>query len=327
MILQGGPWYDAVDGLRYGLKELGIEEGKQIVLDIRDAKGDVKAVEEAAKSLEREKVKLIYALATSVVTPVKRATKEIPIVFNVGSDPVGTGLVESFAKPGGRLTGIHFVSRDLTAKRLEILNEMLPKLRAVVTFYNPANPVAIEAARNFRRLRRLGYQKACKRNDVTERVTHDAGANCVTKSKPVRRFHAQGPSDRAHDVTNGRHGNHQHKTGAQPAVAFEKRLESAGLEAELRDGPAPSRDLLRAAIGRVDLPDKLDALVQGGRRLGEPVDRRSVCLADSRAWERGIERQPGAALVQFDPVMIADEGNEFGIRGRVVRQVRGFQNA
>ena len=146
VLLQGGPWYDAIDGLQHGLKELGLQEGKHYVLDIRDAKGDLKAVEEAARNLEREKVKLIYAVATSVVTTTKQATTDTPIVFAVGTDPVAMGLVESFVKPGGRLTGVHLLVTDLTAKRLEILKEIFPKLRRVLTFYSPANQVAKQGA-------------------------------------------------------------------------------------------------------------------------------------------------------------------------------------
>ncbi len=146
VLLQGGAWYGAVDGLRHGLKELGLEEGKQYVLDIRDAKGDPKAVEDAARSLEREKVKLIYAVATSVVTTAKQATTDTPIVFAAGTDPVAMGLVESYVKPGGRLTGVHLLVTDLTAKRLEILKEIFPKLRGVLTFYSPANQVAKQGA-------------------------------------------------------------------------------------------------------------------------------------------------------------------------------------
>ena len=77
---------------------------------------------------------------------VKRATTVVPIVFAVGSDPVANGLVESFAKPGGRLTGIHFLSADLTGKRLEILKEIFPALRKVVTFYDPSNESAVKSA-------------------------------------------------------------------------------------------------------------------------------------------------------------------------------------
>jgi putative ABC transport system substrate-binding protein len=139
VIVQGGPYLGAVDGLRKGLADLGLEEGKQFILHVRDGKGDLKAVEQAAGDLEREKVDLIYSLGTRVTLVVKRATKTVPIVFNAGNDPVSTGLVESFRKPGGRLTGTYSRSAELTPKRLELLKEMVPSLRRVVTFYNPAN--------------------------------------------------------------------------------------------------------------------------------------------------------------------------------------------
>jgi len=142
VILQGGPYLGAVDRLRKGLGELGLEEGKQFILHVREGKGDLKAVEQAARDLEREKVDLIYSVATSVTLVVKRATKTVPIVFNVGGDPVAFGLVESFRKPGGRLTGTHNRGTELTAKRLELLKEIVPRLRRVVTFYNPVNHVA-----------------------------------------------------------------------------------------------------------------------------------------------------------------------------------------
>ena len=146
VIHQGGPYTAVVDGLREGLRQLGYEERKHFAMEIRDAKGDLKAVEAAARNLERDKVDLIYAVSTSVAMVIRGATADIPIVFCVGGDPVALGLVDSFAKPGGRLTGVHFLASDLTAKRLEILKDIVPKLRRVVTFYDPGNPVAREAA-------------------------------------------------------------------------------------------------------------------------------------------------------------------------------------
>ena len=147
VLLPGEAWYEIIDGLRVGLRQLGLEEGKQFVLEIRDTKADLKAAEEAARNLEQEKVNLIYATRTSVTIAAKRATADIPIVFCAGTDPVVLGLVESFAKPGGRLTGVYEPGTDLTAKRLEILKEIVPKLRRVVTFYEPRNPVAIESSK------------------------------------------------------------------------------------------------------------------------------------------------------------------------------------
>jgi putative tryptophan/tyrosine transport system substrate-binding protein len=157
VILQGGPYYAAIDGLRDGLRELGLEEGKQFLLHVRDTKGDLTSVEAAARSLEEQKVDLIYTLATSVTLAAKRATKSVSIVFYAGTDPVTVGLVESFRKPGGRLTGIHGQFTDLTAKRLELLKEMMPGLHRVLTFYSPDNPatrqslkIARDAARHLK---------------------------------------------------------------------------------------------------------------------------------------------------------------------------------
>jgi putative ABC transport system substrate-binding protein len=146
VIHQGGPYGAVIKGLRDGLGELGFEERKHFVLDIRDMRGDLRAVGEAARELVRARVDLLYTVGTSVSLAAKRATVDIPIVFCAGTDPVGLGLVESLAKPGGRLTGIHFLSTDLTAKRLEVLKELLPKARRIVTFYDPNNPSARESS-------------------------------------------------------------------------------------------------------------------------------------------------------------------------------------
>ena len=159
VLLPGGAWYETIDGLRVGLRELGLEEGKQFILAIRDTKGDAKAAEEAARNLEQEKVNLVYTTATSVTIAAKQATANIPIVFCAGTDPVVLGLVESFAKPGGRLTGVFYRVTDLTGKRLEILKEIIPKLRRLVTFYDPRHPVAIESSKLAREAaRQMGIQ-------------------------------------------------------------------------------------------------------------------------------------------------------------------------
>ena len=177
VIHQGGPYGAVVDGLRDGLRQLGIEEGKHFVLDIRDAKGDLKAVEEAARNFEREKADLIYAVTTSAVTAVKNVTSKSPIVFAVGSDPVASGLVQSFGKPGGRLTGVQYSSTDLTGKRLEILKEILPKLIRVVTFYNPNNRMSVEAAALAREAaRQFGVQLIERQATSVEELRQRVGA-------------------------------------------------------------------------------------------------------------------------------------------------------
>jgi ABC-type uncharacterized transport system substrate-binding protein len=152
VITSGGAWYETIAGLRLGLRQLGLEEGKQFILAIRDTKGDPKTAEEAARNLEQDKVNLIYTTASSVAIAARRATAEVSIVFAAGADPVDLGLVESFAKPGGRFTGVYYRDADLTAKRLETLKEIVAKLHRIVTFYNQSNPVASKSATLARRL-------------------------------------------------------------------------------------------------------------------------------------------------------------------------------
>ena len=177
VIHQGGPYKAVVDGLRDGLRQLGYEEGKQILLEIRDTKSDPKLVEEAAKTFERERVNLIYVVTTSAATPVKNVTSKSPIVFAVGSDPVGSGLVQSFGKPGGRLTGVQYSTTDLTGKRLEILKEILPKLSRVVTFYNPNNRMATDAAALAREAaRQFGVQLVERQATSVEELRQRVGA-------------------------------------------------------------------------------------------------------------------------------------------------------
>jgi putative ABC transport system substrate-binding protein len=159
VLYPGGPLSQTVDGLRAGLKEAGIEDGKQITFSIIDTKGDAKVAEEAAKNFEREKVNLLYVIGSTVIIAAKQATTSVPIVFSIGSDPVQLGLIKDFVKPGGRLTGVHYLVKDLTAKRLELLKEILPKLGRVLTFYDAGNKVAVEAAELARgEAKRLGLK-------------------------------------------------------------------------------------------------------------------------------------------------------------------------
>ena len=175
VIHPGGSQYETLDGLRQGLKELGWNEGKELVLDIRDLKGDASAADKAAAALEKESVSLIYALTTTVISKAKAATSKVPIVFGIGSDPVTGGLVDSFAKPGGRLTGVHYLVRDLTGKRLEILKEILPKTSRVLTFYDPTSRVAAEGARLARdEAKRLGIKLIERHVRTVEDVKSEA---------------------------------------------------------------------------------------------------------------------------------------------------------
>ena len=137
----GGAYKDAVDGLRAGLEELGWREGRDYEMSEVDAKGDQKAVKDAAKLLKEES-EIIYAVSTPVTQSVREAVGDAyPIVFNVVGDPIGAGFAETYSKPGKNLTGCSNLSAELSGKRLEIFKDAFgdrPSLR-FVTFYNPDN--------------------------------------------------------------------------------------------------------------------------------------------------------------------------------------------
>jgi putative ABC transport system substrate-binding protein len=146
----GAPYTALLEGLREGLKALGLDEGTHYTLELRETKGELPAAEAAAKQFEREGVVVIFAMPSSVAVQVKRATTKSPIVFVAGSDPIEVGLVESLSRPGGRLTGVHSVTGDLLPKHLQLLKEFVPTLRRVLTLYNPGNPSSLRSIRSGR---------------------------------------------------------------------------------------------------------------------------------------------------------------------------------
>jgi putative tryptophan/tyrosine transport system substrate-binding protein len=182
VVLHGGPYYYAgVEGLRDGLKAFGLQEGRDIALIVRDASGDLTAAQAAAGALERDGVDLIVTLATSVTLASKRGTADVPIVFAVGSDPVAMGLVESIPRPGGRATGVHSMVTDLTPKRLELLHELVPSARRILTFYNPENPAAAASAKLAREAARtLGMDVIERHATTTEQLAQQVHALAAT---------------------------------------------------------------------------------------------------------------------------------------------------
>jgi putative ABC transport system substrate-binding protein len=129
------------DAIRQRLRELGYIEDKNIVIEYRSAGGKLDRYHELADDLVRLKVDLIVAGGGTIyVQAVKNATKTIPIVMTgPGGDPVKEGLIQSMARPGGNVTGLTNLGRDLGGKRLELLKEAVPKLARVAVLYDPVN--------------------------------------------------------------------------------------------------------------------------------------------------------------------------------------------
>jgi putative tryptophan/tyrosine transport system substrate-binding protein len=124
---------------RQGLGENGYFEGQDVVIDYRWAEGHYDRLPALVADLVSRKVDVIAAGNFPAALAAKSATSTIPIVFSIGGDPVGDGLVASLARPGGNLTGVAFLNVELAQKRVELISELVPQARVIGYLLNPNN--------------------------------------------------------------------------------------------------------------------------------------------------------------------------------------------
>jgi putative ABC transport system substrate-binding protein len=129
------------EAFRQGLRGLGYIEGQNIALEERWAEGRYDRLPSLAAELVRLNVDIIVTASTQAAQAGQQATRSIPIVMTVVSDPVESGLVGSLARPGGNVTGLSLMHPDLSGKRLELLKEVIPKLSRVAVLSNLSNPI------------------------------------------------------------------------------------------------------------------------------------------------------------------------------------------
>ena len=130
---------------RQGLKESGYVEGQNVAIEYRWAEGRGERLAAMAADLVRRQVTVIAATTTAAALAAKAATKVIPIVFEIGGDPVGLGLTPSLSRPSGNITGVTQLSAGLVSKQLEVMREMLPTARVMALLVNPTNPAVANA--------------------------------------------------------------------------------------------------------------------------------------------------------------------------------------
>jgi putative ABC transport system substrate-binding protein len=131
------------DALFEGLREYGYEEGRNLIVERRYARGQAERFKDFAAEMVRLNVDVVIVVTTPAALAVKNATKTIPIVHPNAIDPLNTGLIASLARPGGNLTGGAQLTAEASAKRLQILKGVVPGLSRVAGLWNPGNPALV----------------------------------------------------------------------------------------------------------------------------------------------------------------------------------------
>jgi putative ABC transport system substrate-binding protein len=139
------------DAFRQGLRELGYVEGKNIVIEWRDAEGKLDRLPALVAELIQLRVNIIVSAGPLVTRVAKEATSTIPIVMTQDTDPVGNGFVTSLAHPGGNVTGLSSVDTDLSGKRLDLLKEIIPRISRVAVLGTSTNPGNKQSLREIQR--------------------------------------------------------------------------------------------------------------------------------------------------------------------------------
>ena len=143
LLIAGSPTSMAtrVDATRQGLRDLGYIEGQNVVIEIRYSVGKLDRIPALAAELIQAKSDVIVTYTTSVTKEARKATTNIPIVMaGGGEDPVRDGLIASYARPGGNVTGLTSINHELTGKQLELLKEAFPKVSRIAALWNPEAP-------------------------------------------------------------------------------------------------------------------------------------------------------------------------------------------
>jgi putative tryptophan/tyrosine transport system substrate-binding protein len=179
---------DRLHGFRQGLKDTGHVEGENVATLYRWAENEIDRLPELVAELARRQVTVLVTIGNATTLAAAKATTTIPIVFSVNEDPVRLGLVASLARPGGSLTGVNFLAGELTAKRLELLRELVPTATRVAVLVNPANATTAESTLRdvTPAARAMGLQILVLKASTSREI--DAGFDSFVRERPDALF-------------------------------------------------------------------------------------------------------------------------------------------
>src|SRR5262245_26596103 len=184
---------DRLRAFRQGIKDTGYVEGENVTISYRFAENQIDRLPALAAELVHRQVAVIVTTVATATVAAKAATTTIPIVFLVGDDPVRLGLVASLARPSGNLTGINLFTAELTAKRLELLHELVPRAARVAVLVNPADgPITESTLRDVEAAARVVGLQIQVLNANTSREI-DAAFDTMARERPDALFVATSP--------------------------------------------------------------------------------------------------------------------------------------
>jgi putative tryptophan/tyrosine transport system substrate-binding protein len=255
----GAPPEPLVEAMRQRLAQLGYVEGRNIVLEYRWAEGKLDRLAGLATELVSSRVDVITALSTPAALAARSATRTIPIVFTGVGDPVGAGVVPGLAHPGGNATGISLLATELSAKRLELLREIVPGVSRVAMLWNDTNPSMV--------LRAQEAQDAAPKLGVTVRsigvhdlIDFEAAFATIDSWQADALLTLVDPFTREHRKRIVEFAAHRHLPAIYEAREF---VEAGGL---VSYGPSLAANQMRAA-------EYIDKILKGSKPADLPVEQ------------------------------------------------------
>jgi putative tryptophan/tyrosine transport system substrate-binding protein len=154
-VRSGGPPHEWVEGFRRGFAKVGFSEGRDVTIEYHNPDGHIEQLSALAADVVRRKPAAIIVIGVLPTLAAKAATRDIPLIFSVGIDPVEFGLVPSFNRPGGNLTGIAAFGAEIVEKRLELLHTAAPAVETIALLIGPVGPYSQVETRHVRSTARI----------------------------------------------------------------------------------------------------------------------------------------------------------------------------